>query len=184
MLLLNHASVETDELYHDEDGQERRRGLRVREHRPVKIYEPGAARYFGGQTEDISATGLRIELPAHATLRVGETLVLYKNPAATLAPAGPAAAAPTVELAPATFEELSVIEELEPLATRSRSSEIQIRARTLLDRAKRRWWELGVNDTLARGDLVNAFRQAVASEATYPDLGLRRGRRAGAGLLV
>lgn len=77
MLLLNQPSVESEELYHDEDGQERRRGLRVRERRPVKIYEPGVARYFGGQTEDISATGLRIELPAWATLRVGETLTIH-----------------------------------------------------------------------------------------------------------
>ncbi|QOV88144.1 PilZ domain-containing protein [Humisphaera borealis] len=77
MLLLNQSSVESDELYIDEDGQERRRGLRVRENRPVKIYEPGTARYFGGQTEDISATGLRIELPAWAALRAGETLNIH-----------------------------------------------------------------------------------------------------------
>src|SRR5687767_11029966 len=56
---------------------ERRRGLRVRQHRPVKIYEPVGARYFAGQTEDISATGLRIELPAFATVREGETLCIH-----------------------------------------------------------------------------------------------------------
>ena len=56
---------------------ERRRGLRVRQHRPVKIYEPVGARYFGGQTEDISSTGLRIELPAFATVREGETLCIH-----------------------------------------------------------------------------------------------------------
>ena len=56
---------------------ERRRGLRVRQNRPVKIYEPVGARYFGGQTEDISATGLRIELPAFATVREGETLSIH-----------------------------------------------------------------------------------------------------------
>ena len=77
MLLLSQSSVESDELYLDDDGHERRRGLRVREKRPVKIFEPGAARYFGGQTEDISATGLRIELPAWATLRTGETLNIH-----------------------------------------------------------------------------------------------------------
>lgn len=77
MLLLTQSSVETDELYIDEDGQERRRGLRVRDQRPVKIFEPGTARYFGGQTEDISATGLRIELPAWATLRTGATLNIH-----------------------------------------------------------------------------------------------------------
>lgn len=56
---------------------ERRRGLRIRQQRPVKIYEPLGARYFGGQTEDISATGLRIELPAFATVREGETLSIH-----------------------------------------------------------------------------------------------------------
>jgi hypothetical protein len=56
---------------------ERRRGLRVRQHRPVKIFEPAGNRYFGGQTEDISSTGLRIELPAFATVREGETLCVH-----------------------------------------------------------------------------------------------------------
>src|SRR5687768_13371475 len=56
---------------------ERRRGLRVRQQRPVKVYEPAGARYFGGQTEDISATGLRVELPAFAAVRVGEALSIY-----------------------------------------------------------------------------------------------------------
>ena len=56
---------------------ERRRGLRVRQSRPVKIYEPVGARFFGGQTEDISSTGLRIELPAFATVREGETLSIH-----------------------------------------------------------------------------------------------------------
>jgi hypothetical protein len=56
---------------------ERRRGLRIRQHRPVKIYEPAGARYFGGQTEDVSSTGLRIELPAFAPVREGETLCVH-----------------------------------------------------------------------------------------------------------
>ena len=56
---------------------ERRRGLRVRQHRPVKIYEPLTGRFFGGQTEDVSATGLRVELPAFATVREGETLSIH-----------------------------------------------------------------------------------------------------------
>lgn len=71
-------SAETElDLRPDEAGHERRRGLRVRETRPVKIFEPGAARYFGGQTEDISATGLRIELPLWASVHVGETLTVH-----------------------------------------------------------------------------------------------------------
>jgi hypothetical protein len=61
----------------DADAAERRRGLRIRQARPVKIFEPAGARYFGGQTEDISATGLRIELPAFATVRPGETLSIH-----------------------------------------------------------------------------------------------------------
>src|SRR5438874_11166656 len=56
---------------------ERRRGLRIRQARPVKVYEAAGARYFGGQTEDISATGLRIELPASANLSPGEILHIH-----------------------------------------------------------------------------------------------------------
>ena len=56
---------------------ERRRGLRVRQHRPVKVFEPLGSRYFGGQTEDVSSTGLRIELPAYAALIPGETLSIH-----------------------------------------------------------------------------------------------------------
>ena len=58
-------------------GGERRRGLRVRQERPVKVYEPLGNRYCGGQTGDISSTGLRIELPAHAAVRPGETLSIH-----------------------------------------------------------------------------------------------------------
>jgi len=59
------------------DGVERRRGLRVRDQRPVKVFDAAAARYFGGQTEDISATGLRIELPGFAPVQVGDTLCIH-----------------------------------------------------------------------------------------------------------
>lgn len=52
-------------------GGERRRGLRIRQARPIRVYESSGARYFGGQTEDISATGLRIELPASADVLPG-----------------------------------------------------------------------------------------------------------------
>ena len=58
-------------------GSERRRGLRVHQHRPVKIFEPSSARYIGGQTEDISATGLRIELPASAPVMPGKLLSVH-----------------------------------------------------------------------------------------------------------
>src|SRR4051794_30821082 len=82
-MLLISDSVQTaqtaDELLGTdaESGAERRRGLRIRQNRPVKVYEPTTSRYFGGQTEDISATGLRVELPAYAPVRVGEVLNIH-----------------------------------------------------------------------------------------------------------
>src|SRR5690349_12792576 len=56
---------------------ERRRGLRIRQARPVKIFEPAASRYFGGKTGDISVTGLRLELPAFAPVLEGEVLNIH-----------------------------------------------------------------------------------------------------------
>ena len=81
-MLLISDSVQTadqqDELLQSaESGTERRRGLRIRQNRPVKVFEPTTSRYFGGQTEDISATGLRVELPAYAPVRVGELLNIH-----------------------------------------------------------------------------------------------------------
>jgi len=59
------------------DGIERRRGLRIRQKRPVKIFDSAAAKYFGGCTEDISATGLRVELPSYAPIEPGDTLNVH-----------------------------------------------------------------------------------------------------------
>jgi hypothetical protein len=56
---------------------ERRRGLRIRQARPVRVYEPGGARFFGGQTEDISATGLRIELPSSTAVHPGKVISIH-----------------------------------------------------------------------------------------------------------
>ena len=56
---------------------ERRRGLRIQQHRPVKVFEPSAARYFPGQTEDVSATGLRLELPLSAPVIPGKLLSIH-----------------------------------------------------------------------------------------------------------
>lgn len=84
MLLISQpAQVESEEGESNLDGIERRRGLRVRQQRPVKVFASTAAKYFGGQTEDISATGLRIELPRHAPLESGDTLNVHVglNPA-------------------------------------------------------------------------------------------------------
>ena len=83
MTLMLAATAATDDLdllgaEADADAHaERRRGLRVRQARPIKLYEPAGAKYFGGVTEDISATGLRIELPAWAPIRTGETLNIH-----------------------------------------------------------------------------------------------------------
>ena len=77
------TAEQVEQAYRFEDGEivpdsaERRRGLRVRQARPVKVYETAGARYFGGQTEDVSATGLRIELPASANLQPGELLHIH-----------------------------------------------------------------------------------------------------------
>lgn len=59
------------------EGVERRRGLRIRQKRPVKVFDSAAAKYFGGQTGDISATGLRIELPCYAPVEPGDTLCIH-----------------------------------------------------------------------------------------------------------
>lgn len=58
-------------------GAERRRGLRIQQHRPVKVFEPTIARYYGGQTHDISATGLRIELPMSAPVQRGRLVTVH-----------------------------------------------------------------------------------------------------------
>lgn len=60
-----------------DSGIERRRGLRINQARPIKIYEPMASRYFGGQTQDVSATGLRLELPSSMPLRPGKLVSVH-----------------------------------------------------------------------------------------------------------
>jgi hypothetical protein len=56
---------------------ERRRGLRIRQSRPVKVFEPLSARYVAGMTRDVSSTGLRIELPASTAVRTGGNLTIH-----------------------------------------------------------------------------------------------------------
>jgi hypothetical protein len=60
-----------------EEGMERRRGLRINQARPIKVFEPTASRYYGGQTQDISATGLRLELPLSMPVRPGKLLTIH-----------------------------------------------------------------------------------------------------------
>ena len=79
-LLLNDHARETCA---GERHAERRRGLRIRQNRPVKIFQGVAARYFGGQTQDISSTGLRLELPAGAPLQPGDTVNVHVGPSQT-----------------------------------------------------------------------------------------------------
>jgi hypothetical protein len=56
---------------------ERRRGLRIKQCRPVKVYEPRTSRYFPGQTADISQSGLRLTLPLSTPIVPGNTLCLH-----------------------------------------------------------------------------------------------------------
>lgn len=74
MTLVLTGTDETD--LHERSGIERRRGLRIRQARPIKVYEPVAGRYLGGQTQDISATGLKIELPVSSPVRPGRLLTV------------------------------------------------------------------------------------------------------------
>jgi len=65
---------------------ERRRGMRVRQSRPLKIFEPVAGRYVAGRTLDISSQGVRVEVPARAELRCGELVTLHIGTASGTGP--------------------------------------------------------------------------------------------------
>lgn len=70
--------VATEEVAETQSGNaERRRGLRICQNRPVKVFEPTIGRYIGGQTQDVSATGLRIELPVGAPVVPGKLLTIH-----------------------------------------------------------------------------------------------------------
>src|SRR4051794_39951526 len=56
---------------------ERRRGLRIRQNRAIKVFEPAASRYFGGQTHDISSSGLRLKLPLATPVRPGRIVNIH-----------------------------------------------------------------------------------------------------------
>jgi PilZ domain len=58
-------------------GIERRRGLRIDQNRPIKVFEPSVSRYFGGQTLDVCSTGLRLEVPCSMPLRPGKLLTIH-----------------------------------------------------------------------------------------------------------
>jgi len=77
LILSKPVDLEDDKSSDTDGGFERRRGLRVRQSRPIKVFEPTANRYFGGQTEDVSSTGLRLELPAGIAVRPGKVLSIH-----------------------------------------------------------------------------------------------------------
>jgi hypothetical protein len=67
-----------DTAAHDNETlTERRRGLRIMQHRPVKVFDSTADRYIPGRTSDISSSGLQIQLPAWAPVSEGKTLAVH-----------------------------------------------------------------------------------------------------------
>ena len=81
MLLLTHPESSQTGLDTSDrraaSGSDRRRGLRIEQDRPIKVYDPLSSRYFGGKTCDVSSTGLRIELPASIPVREGKTISVH-----------------------------------------------------------------------------------------------------------
>ena len=77
MMVLTAEVADANEQDIRQAGVERRRGLRIAQARPVKVFEPTASRYFPGQTYDISATGLRLELPLSASVRPGKVVNIH-----------------------------------------------------------------------------------------------------------
>lgn len=76
-------SSETFERPSMDGGIERRRGLRIEQNRPIKVFEPIVSRYFGGETRDVSSTGLRLELPSSMPVRPGKLLTIHVGLSAT-----------------------------------------------------------------------------------------------------
>jgi hypothetical protein len=78
MTMLLIANTETFPTSDDASvAAERRRGLRIRQNRPVKIFDPTSTRYFAGQTCDVSSTGLRVELPPSMPVRTGNVINIH-----------------------------------------------------------------------------------------------------------
>ncbi|HEY0009783.1 MAG TPA: PilZ domain-containing protein [Tepidisphaeraceae bacterium] len=53
---------------------ERRRGLRILQDRPVKVFEPAIARFLNGRTRDVSSTGLQLTFDTDLGLRPGRLI--------------------------------------------------------------------------------------------------------------
>jgi hypothetical protein len=56
---------------------DRRRGMRMAQHRPVKVFDPSSSKYVGGHTQDVSPTGLRLELPVSSPLLPGRLVHVH-----------------------------------------------------------------------------------------------------------
>ncbi|MGF1635340.1 MAG: PilZ domain-containing protein [Phycisphaerae bacterium] len=59
------------------DGAERRRGLRIRQSRPVKVFDARTGRYHAAVTCDVSSSGLQVDLPARCFAEVGHSLRVH-----------------------------------------------------------------------------------------------------------
>lgn len=66
----------TDRWVDDHDADRRRRP-RASIEQTVKLYDPVSGRYFAGHTQDVSDSGLRLELPARVPARAGQTALVY-----------------------------------------------------------------------------------------------------------
>lgn len=71
MIVFDRESTE-DTLHLD-----RRRAPRVSQQRPVRVYEPAASRFFGGQTLNVSSTGLQVEFPPFVQLSPGRLVHVH-----------------------------------------------------------------------------------------------------------
>lgn len=77
MLLLAQPQTDSTSGSAEAVPMERRRGLRIRQSRPIKVLDPRTSRFYAGQTQDISSTGLRVELPASMPVRAGCTVNIH-----------------------------------------------------------------------------------------------------------
>lgn len=70
MLCLAQREVHTDV----NDVTERRRGFRISQSRPVRVFDPANGCFIAGETRNVSASGLQIRLPLASDVRAGSTL--------------------------------------------------------------------------------------------------------------
>jgi c-di-GMP-binding flagellar brake protein YcgR len=78
-------SLDTYEPGYEPMFLERRRGVRVKLARPVRVHEPTTGKHLAARTRDISASGMKLEMPLTQAIQPGEHLTLTLG---TLAGAG------------------------------------------------------------------------------------------------